>query len=211
MFFPRQVRERDLPMVMHTLSSEFTLLRVVNGETVAAHNLGVTNGFVKPKLGGCEHFVHVWCVFLWTSIQTAQNFHSFHSKSIFSFRFWRFFWTRLAALSTVSSFQRAAANTSTSVQSRNRVRLGCHQYFFEQALQNKIKCIQLVSLPLLYEQMCTDCGIAAAQGSDILTVSAEVSATENLPDAFRLVCSVCGGNATAQRLWIKSEPSVARF
>ncbi|XP_068188095.1 cytosolic arginine sensor for mTORC1 subunit 2 isoform X4 [Antennarius striatus] len=44
------VRERDLPMVMHTLSSEFTLLRVVNGETVAAHNLGVSNGFVKPKL-----------------------------------------------------------------------------------------------------------------------------------------------------------------
>lgn len=38
-------------MVMHTLSSEFTLLRVVNGETVAAHHLGVTNGFVKPKLG----------------------------------------------------------------------------------------------------------------------------------------------------------------
>ncbi|TRY55111.1 hypothetical protein DNTS_034528 [Danionella cerebrum] len=31
------VRERDLPMVMHTLSSEFTLLRVVNGETVAAN------------------------------------------------------------------------------------------------------------------------------------------------------------------------------
>ena len=46
-----QVRERDLPMVMHTLSSEFTLLRVVNGETVAANSLGVTNGFVKPKLG----------------------------------------------------------------------------------------------------------------------------------------------------------------
>uniref|UniRef100_A0A3Q2DS15 Cytosolic arginine sensor for mTORC1 subunit 2 n=1 Tax=Cyprinodon variegatus TaxID=28743 RepID=A0A3Q2DS15_CYPVA len=44
------VRERDLPLVMHTLSSEFTLFRVVNGETVAAHNLGVTNGFVKPKL-----------------------------------------------------------------------------------------------------------------------------------------------------------------
>ena len=38
-------------MVMHTLSAEFTLLRVVNGETVAAHSLGVTNGFVKPKLG----------------------------------------------------------------------------------------------------------------------------------------------------------------
>lgn len=46
-----QVRERDLPMVMHTLSSEFTLLRVVNGETVAANCSGVTNGFVKPKLG----------------------------------------------------------------------------------------------------------------------------------------------------------------
>uniref|UniRef100_A0A8C7M5T9 Cytosolic arginine sensor for mTORC1 subunit 2 n=1 Tax=Oncorhynchus kisutch TaxID=8019 RepID=A0A8C7M5T9_ONCKI len=44
------VRERDLPMVMHTLSSEFTLMRVVNGETVAANSLGVTNGFVKPKL-----------------------------------------------------------------------------------------------------------------------------------------------------------------
>uniref|UniRef100_M4AAG2 Cytosolic arginine sensor for mTORC1 subunit 2 n=2 Tax=Xiphophorus TaxID=8082 RepID=M4AAG2_XIPMA len=44
------VRERDLPMVMHTLSSEFTLFRVVNGETVAAHNLGISNGFVKPKL-----------------------------------------------------------------------------------------------------------------------------------------------------------------
>uniref|UniRef100_A0A3Q2Q3E3 Cytosolic arginine sensor for mTORC1 subunit 2 n=1 Tax=Fundulus heteroclitus TaxID=8078 RepID=A0A3Q2Q3E3_FUNHE len=48
--FRLQVRERDLPMVMHTLSSEFTLFRVVNGETVAAHNLGITNGFVKPKL-----------------------------------------------------------------------------------------------------------------------------------------------------------------
>lgn len=36
---------------MHTLSSEFTLLRVVNGEAVSAHSLGVTNGFVKPKLG----------------------------------------------------------------------------------------------------------------------------------------------------------------
>uniref|UniRef100_A0A8C1N3W6 Cytosolic arginine sensor for mTORC1 subunit 2 n=1 Tax=Cyprinus carpio TaxID=7962 RepID=A0A8C1N3W6_CYPCA len=45
------VRERDLPMVMHTLSSEFTLLRVVNGEAVAANSTGVTNGFVKPKLG----------------------------------------------------------------------------------------------------------------------------------------------------------------
>lgn len=48
---PQQVRERDLPFVTHTLSSEFTILRVVNGETVAAENLGVTNGFVKPKLG----------------------------------------------------------------------------------------------------------------------------------------------------------------
>nr|AAH57472.1 Gats protein [Danio rerio] len=36
--------------VMHTLSSEFTLLRVVNGEAVAANSTGVTNGFVKPKL-----------------------------------------------------------------------------------------------------------------------------------------------------------------
>lgn len=36
---------------MHTLSSEFTLLQVVNGEAVAARTLGVANGFVKPKLG----------------------------------------------------------------------------------------------------------------------------------------------------------------
>lgn len=46
-----QVRERDLPFVTHTLSSEFTILRVVNGETVAAENLSITNGFVKPKMG----------------------------------------------------------------------------------------------------------------------------------------------------------------
>ncbi|XP_006859777.1 PREDICTED: GATS-like protein 2 [Chrysochloris asiatica] len=44
------VRERDLPFVTHTLSSEFTILRVVNGETVAADNTGITNGFVKPKM-----------------------------------------------------------------------------------------------------------------------------------------------------------------
>lgn len=44
------VRERDLPLVMHTLSSEFTLFRVVGGETVAVGALGVSNGFVKPKL-----------------------------------------------------------------------------------------------------------------------------------------------------------------
>lgn len=36
---------------MHTLAAEFTILRVVNGETVAADDLGITNGFVKPKLG----------------------------------------------------------------------------------------------------------------------------------------------------------------
>lgn len=46
-----QVRERDLPFVTHTLSSEFTILRVINGETVAAENLGITNGFVKSKMG----------------------------------------------------------------------------------------------------------------------------------------------------------------
>ncbi|XP_024997701.1 cytosolic arginine sensor for mTORC1 subunit 2 isoform X2 [Gallus gallus] len=45
-----KVRERDLPFVMHTLAAEFTILRVVNGETVAADDLGITNGFVKPKL-----------------------------------------------------------------------------------------------------------------------------------------------------------------
>ncbi|XP_075760404.1 cytosolic arginine sensor for mTORC1 subunit 2 isoform X2 [Pelodiscus sinensis] len=44
------IRERDLPFVMHTLAAEFTILRVVNGETVAADDFGITNGFVKPKL-----------------------------------------------------------------------------------------------------------------------------------------------------------------
>ncbi|XP_028938620.1 cytosolic arginine sensor for mTORC1 subunit 2 [Ornithorhynchus anatinus] len=45
------VRERELPFVTHTLASEFTILRVVNGETVAADLLGtITNGFAKPKL-----------------------------------------------------------------------------------------------------------------------------------------------------------------
>lgn len=47
-------------MVMHTLSSEFTLLRVVNGETVAANSTGVTNGFVKPKLGNHQSLVCVY-------------------------------------------------------------------------------------------------------------------------------------------------------
>lgn len=46
-------------MVMHTLSAEFTLLKVVNGETVAANSTEVTNGFVKPKLGNCHKSVGV--------------------------------------------------------------------------------------------------------------------------------------------------------
>lgn len=40
---------------MHTLAAEFTILRVVNGETVAADDFGITNGFVKPKLGKDQH------------------------------------------------------------------------------------------------------------------------------------------------------------
>ncbi|OWK52087.1 GATS-like protein 1 [Lonchura striata] len=51
------VRERDLPFVMHTLAAEFTILRVVNGETVAADDFGVTNGFVKPKLVNVRTFL----------------------------------------------------------------------------------------------------------------------------------------------------------
>lgn len=65
-------------MVMHTLSSEFTLLRVVNGETVAAHNLGVTNGFVKPKLGRrMQTFI---CVFL--LIPNSQCFQNISSVKL---------------------------------------------------------------------------------------------------------------------------------
>ncbi|TNM84500.1 hypothetical protein fugu_008678 [Takifugu bimaculatus] len=57
------VRERDLPMVMHTLSSEFTLLRVVNGEAVSAHSLGVTNGFYRvPVIHPLSSPSNMFCV-----------------------------------------------------------------------------------------------------------------------------------------------------
>ena len=68
-------------MVMHTLSSEFTLLRVVNGETVAAHNLGVTNGFVKPKLGkfGQACTLHV-CFYFFSFLFSPQFIDLFNKQ-----------------------------------------------------------------------------------------------------------------------------------
>nr|XP_020633166.1 GATS-like protein 3 isoform X1 [Pogona vitticeps] len=43
------VRERDLPVVIHTLATEFEIYKEVNGETVPANCEDVSNGFLKPK------------------------------------------------------------------------------------------------------------------------------------------------------------------
>ncbi|XP_062999975.1 cytosolic arginine sensor for mTORC1 subunit 1 [Elgaria multicarinata webbii] len=43
------VREKDLPVVIHTLASEFDIYKEVNGEPVPANCEDVSNGFLKPK------------------------------------------------------------------------------------------------------------------------------------------------------------------
>ncbi|XP_032803181.1 cytosolic arginine sensor for mTORC1 subunit 2-like [Petromyzon marinus] len=43
------VRERDLPVVMHALSTEFAIFREIDGEVVALDDTVIVNGFVKPK------------------------------------------------------------------------------------------------------------------------------------------------------------------
>lgn len=58
--------------MMHTLAAEFTILQVVNGETVAADNLGVTNGFVKSKLG-MNHKKRVLGNVVLKNLATVQN------------------------------------------------------------------------------------------------------------------------------------------
>ena len=39
-----------MPFITHTLSSELTTLHVINSETLAAENLGITHCFMKPKV-----------------------------------------------------------------------------------------------------------------------------------------------------------------
>ncbi|XP_042334223.1 cytosolic arginine sensor for mTORC1 subunit 1 isoform X2 [Sceloporus undulatus] len=43
------VREKDLPVVIHTLANEFEIYQEVNGEPVPAKCDDATNGFVRPK------------------------------------------------------------------------------------------------------------------------------------------------------------------
>ncbi|XP_028565731.2 cytosolic arginine sensor for mTORC1 subunit 1 [Podarcis muralis] len=43
------VREKDLPVVIHTLEGEFDIYKEVNGEPVPASCDDATNGFLKPK------------------------------------------------------------------------------------------------------------------------------------------------------------------
>ncbi|KAH0625525.1 hypothetical protein JD844_015071 [Phrynosoma platyrhinos] len=50
--FVFQVREKDLPVVIHTLASEFDIYKEVNGEPVPANCEDTSNGFFKPKQGG---------------------------------------------------------------------------------------------------------------------------------------------------------------
>ncbi|XP_063171595.1 cytosolic arginine sensor for mTORC1 subunit 1 isoform X2 [Candoia aspera] len=58
------VREKDLPVVIHTLASEFEIYKEVNGEPVPANCEDISNGFHKPKQG-FSATVH--------PIQTPQN------------------------------------------------------------------------------------------------------------------------------------------
>lgn len=44
-----QVRERDLPVVIHTLAGEFDIYREESGECVPVTCDDVSNGFLKPK------------------------------------------------------------------------------------------------------------------------------------------------------------------
>ncbi|XP_062445874.1 cytosolic arginine sensor for mTORC1 subunit 1 isoform X3 [Rhea pennata] len=43
------VREKDLPVVIHTLAGEFDIYKEENGEAVPVNCSGVSNGFLKPK------------------------------------------------------------------------------------------------------------------------------------------------------------------
>lgn len=49
MLFLGQVRERDLPVVIHTLAGEFDIYKEESGECVPVTRDDVSNGFLKPK------------------------------------------------------------------------------------------------------------------------------------------------------------------
>ncbi|XP_048370854.1 cytosolic arginine sensor for mTORC1 subunit 1 isoform X2 [Sphaerodactylus townsendi] len=57
------VREKDLPVVIHTLEGEFDIYKEVNGEPVPANCDDASNGFLKPKQENCT--VH--------PVQSPQN------------------------------------------------------------------------------------------------------------------------------------------
>uniref|UniRef100_A0A8D0HI13 Cytosolic arginine sensor for mTORC1 subunit 1 n=1 Tax=Sphenodon punctatus TaxID=8508 RepID=A0A8D0HI13_SPHPU len=57
------VREKDLPVVIHTLAGEFDIYKEVNGEPVRVNCDEVSNGFLKPKQG--DPTVH--------PVQSSQN------------------------------------------------------------------------------------------------------------------------------------------
>lgn len=46
-----QVRERDLPVVIHTLAGEFDIYKEENGESIPVTCDDASNGFLKPKAG----------------------------------------------------------------------------------------------------------------------------------------------------------------
>lgn len=48
---PGQVRERDLPVVIHTLAGEFDIYKEESGECVPVTCNDASNGFLKPKPG----------------------------------------------------------------------------------------------------------------------------------------------------------------
>lgn len=48
---PPQVREKDLPVVIHTLAGEFDIYKEVNGESIPVNCDDASNGFLKPKHG----------------------------------------------------------------------------------------------------------------------------------------------------------------
>ncbi|NWJ00964.1 CAST1 protein, partial [Crypturellus undulatus] len=43
------VREKDLPVVIHTLAGEFDIYKEENGESIPVDHDDVSNGFLKPK------------------------------------------------------------------------------------------------------------------------------------------------------------------
>ncbi|KAJ7397726.1 hypothetical protein BTVI_132443 [Pitangus sulphuratus] len=56
------VRERDLPVVIHTLAGEFDIYREESGECVPVTCDDVSNGFLKPKPAVTKGLLILWAV-----------------------------------------------------------------------------------------------------------------------------------------------------